>query len=103
MLAEGESSARELSQELGMSNQGILKHLSVLIDAGLVKEIRPSGERKVSYALRSSVFLFKREDDDGDLLVYYRGRGKPGKVTPETEFRASRLLKRFKLLLDKPY
>jgi ArsR family transcriptional regulator len=103
LLAEGEKSVGELAEELHISNQGVLKHLSVLMKAGLVRETRPSGGRKVSYGLRNAVFLFKREDGGGELVVYYRGRSKPGRLPPETEFRASRLLRRFKLLLDKPY
>ncbi len=103
LLAEGDRSVGELAEELHISNQGALKHLSVLMEAGLVKEMRPSGGRKVSYALRNTVFLFRREDDEGDLLVYYRGRSKPGRLSPETRFRAGRLLKRFKMLLDKPF
>jgi DNA-binding transcriptional ArsR family regulator len=103
LLEDGEKSVGELAEGLHISNQGVLKHLSVLMDAGLVREIRASEGRKVSYALRSSVFLFKHEDAGGELIVYYRGRSKPGRLPPETRFRASRLLKRFKLLLDKPY
>jgi hypothetical protein len=49
------------------------------------------------------VFLWKREDGDGELLVYYRGKVKATRLAPETEFRANRLLKRFKMLLDKSY
>jgi DNA-binding transcriptional ArsR family regulator len=103
LLSTGEKSVADLADSLHISNQGVLKHLSVLIEAGLVREVRPSGGRKVGYALRNSVFLFKREDGDGELLVYYRGKAKASKLAPETEFRANRLLKRFKSLLDESY
>lgn len=103
LLSEGDKSVADLAESLHISNQGVLKHLSVLIEAGLVREVRPTGGRKVGYALRNSVFLCKREDEDGELLVYYRGKSKTAKLAPETEFRANRLLKRFKLLLDKSY
>jgi DNA-binding transcriptional ArsR family regulator len=103
LLAEGDRSAGELADELHISSQGVMKHLSVLMEAGLVKEVRPAGGRKVSYALRNRVYLFRHEDDGGELMVYYRGRTKAGGLSPETKFRASRLLKRFKMLLEKPY
>jgi len=103
LLAEGERSAGELAEELRISNQGVMKHLAVLMEAGLVKEVRRTGGRKVTYSLRNRVFLFRHEDDGGELLVYHRGRARDGSLPPETKFRASRLLKRFKMLLEKPY
>jgi DNA-binding transcriptional ArsR family regulator len=103
LLSEGQKSVGELSASLSMSNQGVLKHLGVLIEAGLVREVRQSGDRKVAYSLRHGVFLHKYEGDDGELVVYYRGRGRASRLEPETEFRAKRLLKRFKLLLDGSY
>jgi biotin operon repressor len=103
LVSTGQKSVADLADSLHISNQGVLKHLAVLMEAGLVREVRPSGGRKVSYALRNSVFLLKLEDGDGELLVYYRGKAKPSAIAPETEFRANRLLKRFKLLLDKSY
>ena len=103
LLSAGERSVGELAEEMGISNQGVLKHLAVLVDAGLVKEVRHPEDRKVGYALRSRLYLAKWEDEDGELVVYYRGKAKASKMPPETEFRANRFLKRFKLLMDKPY
>ncbi|HVP23066.1 MAG TPA: metalloregulator ArsR/SmtB family transcription factor [Conexivisphaerales archaeon] len=102
LLSHGEKSAGELAEELGISNQGALKHLAVLMEDGLVREARPSGGRKVIYSLRTSVYLFRKEDAGGELVVYHRGRARTAGLPPEAEFRASRLLKRLKLLLEKP-
>ncbi len=103
LLASGEKGVGELADELKISNQGVLKHLTVLIEAGLVKEVRHPEGRKVGYVLRSRLYMAKWDDDDGELVVYYRGKSKASKMPPETEFRANRFLKRFKLLMDKPY
>ncbi|MGA1974513.1 MAG: metalloregulator ArsR/SmtB family transcription factor [Conexivisphaerales archaeon] len=102
-LSDGEKSVSDLAEALHISNQGVLKHLSVLIEAGIVHEVREADGRKVGYALRNSVFLCRLDDEDSELLVYYRGKAKASTLAPETEFRANRLLKRFKLLLDKSY
>jgi DNA-binding transcriptional ArsR family regulator len=103
LLSTGEKTVGDLADALRISNQGVLKHLALLMEAGIVREVRPAGGRKVAYALRNSVFLFKREDGDGELLVYYRGKAKAARLPPETEFRANRLLKRFRSLLDESY
>jgi predicted ArsR family transcriptional regulator len=100
ILIEGEKSVGEMSETLHISNQGVLKHIGVLVDAGLVKEIRAEGGRKVTYALRQGVFLHRSDDDAGELILFYRKPGRARRLEPEREFRARRMLRRLKMYLN---
>jgi|YelNatPaOPRAMG01_1025707.scaffolds.fasta_scaffold40250_3 DNA-binding transcriptional ArsR family regulator len=99
-LKTGDKTVGELSESLHMSNQGVLKHLAVLMKAGMVKPAKPKKGRKVAYSLERSLFMYRSEAPARGLYVFYHKEGRPKELEPEVEFRVGRLLRRLRLLLD---